>query len=284
MNSVRLPDWYNYFEAYLTLRCNLGCAYCINSLSGKAVRGRNELPAEEWAAGLNRIDFGETPLTLGGGEPTLYRDFYRLLDLLRPDIPVDLLTNLSFDLEEFMEKTTPARFNRCVLPAYKAIRVSYHVEKMDPKLLLRRVLRLQDTGYNIGIFGINRPDNIQANMRMAEMACDSRVFFFVKDFLGEFNGRLFGHFNYPEALKGGTPRQARCRTHEILVGPGGNIYRCHRDLYLSENPVARITDPELTFSEEFRPCTNFGFCNPCDVKLKTNRYLQMGHCSVEIEL
>ena len=227
---------------------------------------------------------GRAGLTLGGGEPTLYRDFYLLLDLLRPDISIDLLTNLTFDLDEFLRRTRPGRFNRCRLPAYKSIRVSYHVEKMDPSELLARVLRLQGAGYNIGIFGINHPHNIEANMRMAEMACANRVFFFVKDFLGELDGRLFGHFNYPEALHGGVPRAARCRTHEILVGPGGSIYRCHRDLYQAENPVGRITDPDLTFSEDFRPCVNFGYCNPCDIKLKTNRYLQMGHCSVEIEL
>ena len=155
---------------------------------------------------------------------------------------------------------------------------------MKAQELLAKVLRLQDSGYNIGIFGINHPHNTEANMRMAEMACNNRVFFFVKDFLGDFNGRLFGHFNYPEALQRGIPRSVRCRTREVLIGPGGGIYRCHRDLYLTENVVGRITDPGLTVSDEFRPCHNFGYCNPCDIKLKTNRYLQMGNCSVEIEL
>lgn len=284
MNMVSLPERYNYFEAYLTLRCNLGCSYCINARSGEVVRSRRELSAEQWAEGLNRIDYGEVPLTLGGGEPTMHRGFYELLDRLRPDIDIDLLTNLSFDLDEFLARTSPDRFNRCSLPAYKAIRVSYHVEKMEPAVLMERVLRLQNAGYNIGIFGLSHPHNIEYNMRMAEMACANRVFFFVKDFLGEFDGKLFGHFNYPEALAKGEPQSVRCRTREVLIGPGGGIYRCHRDLYLTENPVARITDENLAISDEFRPCNNFGFCNPCDVKLKTNRYLQMGHCSVEIEM
>lgn len=283
MKRVTLPEWYNYFEAYLTLRCNLGCSYCINERSGQAVRGRDEMKAEQWAEGLNRIDFGSTPLTIGGGEPTLFDGFYDLLDSLRPEIPVDLLSNLTFDLDEFLERTRPERFNRCTLPAYKAIRVSYHVEKMDPAELLNKVVRLQDAGYNIGIFGLNHPDYIIANMRMAEMACDKRVFFFVKDFLGEYKGHLFGHFNYPDALGRGIPENVQCRTHEILIAPGGGIYRCHRDLYLAENPVGRITDPDLALTTEFRDCSHFGFCNPCDVKLKTNRYLQMGHCAVEIK-
>ena len=282
MKSVNLPERYNYIEAYLTLRCNLGCSYCINERSGKAIRKRDELSAKQWADGLNRINFGDNPLTIGGGEPTLHREFYELLERLRPDIHIDLLSNLEFDIDEFIKKTSPARFNRCKLPAYKAIRVSYHAERMDAAALLAKVVKLQGAGFNIGIFGLNHPSNIEQNMRMAELACDNRVFFFVKDFLGMLNGRLFGHFKYPEALDG-VPKPAECRTQEILIGPGGGIYRCHRDLYVSEGPIGKITDPALEVHDAFRPCTNYGHCNPCDVKLKTNRFLEMGSCAVEIK-
>lgn len=281
MKSVKLPERYNYIEAYLTLRCNLGCSYCINERSGKAIRKRDELSAKQWADGLNRIDFGDNPLTLGGGEPTLHREFFELLERLRPDIHIDLLSNLEFDIDEFISRTTPERFNRCKRPAYKAIRVSYHAERMDAAELLAKVLKLQNAGFNIGIFGLNHPLNIEQNMRMAELACDNRVFFFVKDFLGMLNGRLFGHFKYPEALDG-VPKSAECRTQEILIGPGGGIYRCHRDLYVSEGAIGKITDPALEVHDTFRPCQYYGHCNPCDVKLKTNRFLEMGSCAVEI--
>lgn len=281
MNNVILPERYNYIEAYLTLRCNLGCSYCINERSGKAARKREELSAREWAEGLNRIEFGDNPLTLGGGEPTLHPEFFELLERLRPDIAIDLLTNLEFDIDAFIAKTSPCRFNSCKLPAYKAIRVSYHAERMDAPVLLGKVMKLQQAGFSIGIFGLNHPSNIEQNMKMAEMACDNRVFFFVKDFLGLSDGRLFGHFKYPEALDG-IAKPAECRTQEILIGPGGGIYRCHRDLYLRDKAIASILDPELEITDVFRPCVNYGACNPCDVKLKTNRYLQMGSCAVEI--
>lgn len=281
MKKVILPERYNYIEAYLTLRCNLGCVYCINERSGKAARKREELSARQWAEGLNRIEFGDNPLTLGGGEPTLYPEFFELLDRLRPDIAIDLLTNLEFDIDAFIAKTSPGRFNRCKLPAYKAIRVSYHVERMDASELLAKVITLQQAGFSIGIFGLNHPSNIEQNMKMAEMACDNRIFFFVKDFLGMSDGRLFGHFKYPEALDGKL-KQVECRTQEILIGPGGGIYRCHRDLYRWESSIASVIDSELEITDAFRPCDNFGACNPCDVKLKTNRYLQMGSCAVEI--
>jgi len=283
MKSVKLPEEFNYVEAYLTLRCPLRCSYCINNKSGEATRKRDEISVEQWAEGLNRIDFGNVPVTFGGGEPTLYKGFYELMDRIRPDIQIDLLTNLEFDINEFISKTIPKRFNNCKLPAYKSIRVSYHAETMNAAALIKKVIKLQDNGYGVGIFGLNHPLNIQQNMELAEITCSNKIFFFIKDFLGEYNGKMFGFYNYTGALDG-IPKHARCRTRELLIGPEGNIYRCHRDLYLMDEneAVGKITDPELKLEYAFRPCHNFGNCNPCDVKIKTNRFLQMGHCSVDI--
>lgn len=283
MKTVKLPERCNYVETYLTLRCPLECSYCINNQSGKAARERAELPVQQWVDGLNRIDFGNVPLTFGGGEPTFNKDFYTLMDRLRPDIHIDLLTNLQFDVDKFISKLSPERFNNCKLPAYKSIRVSYHAETMDSSALIKKVLKLQDKDFNVGIFGLNHPLNIRQNMEMADMACKNRIFFFIKDFLGEYNDKMFGFYNYPDALDG-IPKKATCRTRELLIGPEGNIYRCHRDLYLLDvdSAVANISDPDLKIEYIFRPCKNYGNCNPCDVKIKTNRFLQMGHCSVEI--
>jgi len=281
MKTVKLPSRYNYAEAYLTLRCNLGCTYCINSKSGKVKRDREELSAEQWAEGLNRLYLNGIPLTLGGGEPTLHRDFYKLLGLLRTDIDIDLLTNLEFDIEKFIRKIDPRRFNSNNKPAYKSIRVSFHSEKMEREKLIAKTKRMQNAGFNIGLFGLNHPQYIEDNMYMTELARENMIFFFVKDFLGEYKGELFGHYKYPEALDN-HPKKAECRTREFLIGPEGNIYRCHRDLYLVKNDVGNITDPDLEINDYFRPCDDYGKCNPCDVKLKTNRFLQMGNCSVEI--
>ncbi len=281
MKTIILPDIYNYTEAYLTLRCNLGCSYCINNNSGKVKRKRKELTAEQWAEGLNRINFNGVPLTLGGGEPTLHKDFYILLELLRPDMEIDLLSNLEFDIEDFIRKIDPQKFNSSKKPAYKSIRVSFHSEKMNGEELINKAKRMQNAGFNIGIFGLNHPLSVEDNMYMTELARKKRIFFFVKDFLGEYDGKLFGNFNYPKALDN-NPKKAKCRTHELLIGPEGNIYKCHRHLYIGKGSVGNILDPDLEITDEFKECSDYGICNPCDVKLKTNRFLQMGNCSVEI--
>ncbi len=280
MDLIKLPERYNYSEAYLTLRCNLGCSYCINQQSS-VIRNRRELSAKEWANALNRIDFGDIPLTLGGGEPTLHKEFFVLLDLLRPDINIDLLTNLDFNIDEFISRTSPDRFNSRKNSAYRSIRVSYHAEKMNPEDLMYKVEKLQKKGFSIGVFGLNHPHNLESNMHMSEVARQNQVYFFIKDFLGIYDGHLFGYFKYPSGLDG-KKKRVFCRTNEFLIDPCGDVYRCHRDLYKKEGAIINITNPHFKINERFKYCNNYGECNPCDVKLKANRFLKGGNCSVEI--
>jgi len=278
---VQVPDEMTYIEAYLTMRCNLGCSYCINAHSG-VTRTRKELNAKEWTTALNRIDYGDLHLTFGGGEPTLHKEFYDILANLREDISVDLLTNLSFDVLEFAKNTTPTRFGNKKIDAYRSIRVSYHAGYMDENELIKKACVLQDLGYKIGVFGINHPQSVTANMNMAEKARKAGIYFFVKDFLGEFDGYNFGFFKYPDAING-EQKTCLCRTHELLMSPDGQIYKCHRDLYKNEYPIANVMDDDLMIDFKFRKCAQYGQCNPCDIKMKTNRFLEMGSCSVDIK-
>ena len=280
---ISLPLDVNYAELYFTFRCNLSCQYCINGLD-VAQRMQPELAVGELADGINRIDFGAIPLTIGGGEPTQREDFYELLESIRPDIGLDLLTNLQFDVDQFMSLVKPERFNNYVdllRKAYKSIRVSYHPQQVNAAELVQKVALLQSRGFRIGIFGISHPLNMNANIEMSELAREAQVYFFIKDFLGTYGGKTFGFYKYPEALNGGQ-RTCVCKTTELLIGSDGRIYRCHRDLYRSEYAVASILDADLQLHSEYRACDKFGECNACDVKWKVNRFLSMGKCSVDI--
>lgn len=274
-NKVKLPEGMNYAEAYLTFRCDLGCGYCINK-AGEFDKDIVELSGESWIRGLNRIDFGDTPIVLGGGEPTKHKDFYEIVRGISPRTRVDLLTNLTFDVDEFIDNVNRFKDGD---GAYKRIRASYHAQRHKPEELIRKAVRLQEEGFSIGLFGINHPDSVVPNMRMAELARKNQIYFFVKDFLGMHKGEMHGHYRYPQGVLGESD-MAFCRSNELLISPSGNYHRCHRELYNGSNSVGRLGD-EIVY--EFSLCDRFGKCNPCDVKLKTNRFLQMGYSSVEIK-
>jgi radical SAM protein with 4Fe4S-binding SPASM domain len=275
---MEISPYFNYIEAYLTLRCNLSCSYCINKASSGVVRNRKELFGDEWVEILNGLVV-DMPITLGGGEPTLHKDFYNIIRNVSA-IKFDLLTNMTFDVFEFIKKVDHKQFVNDNT-SYKKIRVSYHPKSMDPEILVLKCKELQDCGYSIGIFGINHPENISANVHMAELARKNQIYFFIKDFLGVFDDQLFGYYKYPKAISGEAKR-CKCRGREILIAPDGNVYGCHRNLYQNKNEIGNVIEEDFELNDKFVLCNEYGLCNPCDVKNKTNRFLNMGNCSVEI--
>lgn len=282
MTEVKIPERYNYVEAYLTFRCNFKCPYCINNHSGSLSRQRKELTGQEWIGGVNRIDLGKIPITLGGGEPTLHPQFYEILAGIDSEKRVDLLTNLSFDVNNFIKNTRPNRFTQSDVPAYRAIRVSYHIGQSNPQELVKKARKLRESGFSIGIFGLDHPKFLAENMKMMELALSNGVFFFPKNFLGVWNNQQYGTYKYPEGLSGKSEKVS-CRTRELLIDPSGNIYRCHGDLYRVEGSVGQLLEEKLEIKDIFRACDKFGKCNPCDIKLKTNFYLDQIDCQVEIK-
>lgn len=280
MRPIVIPESHNYIAVFLTLACNLRCSYCINRFD-EFSHEKGHLTGEEWVRGLNRIvSRDDLPVTLGGGEPTLHPDFTRIINGIRPGLNLDVLTNLEFDIDRFMREVSPDRIRRDA--PYASIRVSYHPEAMALGPLVGKVLRLQNAGYSVGIWGVLHPAQEQEVLRAQEYCTGLGIDFRTKEFLGEYQGRMYGTFKYPGACDRRFRKSVLCRTTELIVGPTGGIYRCHSDLYEGRKPIGHILDPEFEIDDRFRPCEEFGHCNPCDVKLKTNRFQIFGHTSVEI--
>ena len=64
MDKIKIPESYNYISAFLTMRCNLDCSFCLNAFSKSFKRKRNELSGEEWVNALNKIESREDiPIT-----------------------------------------------------------------------------------------------------------------------------------------------------------------------------------------------------------------------------
>lgn len=266
MKPIILPDNVNYIGVFLTLRCNLKCPYCINKIGEFKVQ--DELSASDWKKGLSRIRTREDlPITLQGGEPTIHRDFYEIVNGTWKHM--DLLTNGLFDVKEFMKKIPPSTFNRRA--KYASIRFSFH-EDTNPYALATKVWTLQNNGYNVGIWGLDSNDNSEIKSLCKWFNLDYRE----KQYLD----REHGTYKYPDAITGGA-RKVLCKPSELLISPSGYIFRCHADLYANRVPVGHILEP-FTFPD-YKSCDVAGSCNPCDIKLKTDRFQEFGHCSVEIK-
>jgi len=279
---IQIPESHNYIAVFLTLACNLRCSYCINKFETGHLE-KNRLTGEQWVEGLNRIvSRDDLPLSLQGGEPSLHPDFYYIVNNVKRDLNLDLLTNLQFDADTFMKNVSPDRIKRDA--PYASIRVSYHPQSMKLEPLVEKVLKLQNAGYSIGIWGVLHPSQEKDILAAQVYAKGKGIDFRTKEFLGVHEGKMHGTMKYDGACDQQFEKKALCRTTELIIGPSGGIYRCHSDLYEQRQPISSIIDPAFQIDDQFRPCEVYGHCNPCDIKVKTNRFQVYGHTSVEIKL
>lgn len=281
MKPIIIPQSYNYIATFLFLSCNLKCSYCINYFE-EGNFSKKHISGKEWVKGLNRIvSRDDLPISLQGGEPSLQKDFIYILNNIKPELNIDILTNLQFDEDEFIRTVNPHRIKR--KSPYASIRVSYHPETMQLDPLVKKVLKLQNNGFSIGIWGVMHPAQETEVLRAKEHCTSLGIDFRTKEFLGEHNGKMYGTYRYEGACDRKFAKKVLCKTTEFIIGSNGDIYRCHSDLYEGRKPIGNILDENFEIEDKFRSCDVFGHCNPCDVKVKTNRFQQFGHTSVEIK-
>lgn len=278
--EIRVTPEHNYIAAFLTLTCNLECPYCINDFGTQAA-GRKHMTGEQWVEAINRfVSRDDLPLTFQGGEPTLHKDFYFIVNNIRPDLGLDLLTNLQFDIKKFIKYIKPERLRRDA--PYANIRASFHPPTMEIEDTILRMRELLDAGFNVGLFLVMHPDYSALEPELRKKCEAAGIDFRTKEFLGSHNGQLHGTFKWEDSVEGAELKNVLCRTTEILIAPDGNVYRCHHDLYNAVDPQEHILSPFFSARRKFVPCDHFGRCNPCDVKVKTNRFQEYGHTSVEV--
>ncbi|MFH1867409.1 MAG: radical SAM protein [Candidatus Omnitrophota bacterium] len=281
MNPIVIPDSYNYIGAFITFGCNLNCSYCINNFE-KGLLNKKIISGKEWVRLLNRIESREDlPVTLQGGEPTTHPDLIYIVNNIKAELNIDILTNLQFDIDKFVREVDPERIKRD--SPYASIRVSYHPEKMDLEDTMKRVLKMQDNGYSVGMWSVLHPHYEKHILESQKICEDLGIDFRTKEFLGEYEGKLYGTYKYEDACKKEAKRKVLCRPTEFLIDSEAKIYRCHHDLYKGMNSIGSLYDDSFNPDTIFRECDYYGFCNPCDIKVKTNRFQRFGHTSVEIK-
>jgi len=282
MKEVIVPKELTYIGAFLTFHCGYRCSYCLNRHG--SLTHCKELSAADWIEGFNRLRIERewmVPVTLQGGEPSLHTGFTEIINGLRDDFYIDLLTNLDFTVDNFMECVSPGRLQRDV--PYASIRVTHHPEFAETKDLLAKIVKLQLKGYSIGLYEVAHP-LLDWNY-VKELCKHLKIDFRIKEFLGRYEDKVYGEYKYPEAIDNpcNPLKPVLCKTTELLVAPNGNLHRCHRDLYLGENPLGNLMDSNLKIEFKFRKCDRYGECHPCDGKIKTNRFQHPGVCSIEIK-
>jgi len=278
LNKIVIPKSYNYIGVFLTFGCNLHCSYCINHHKGAQPKYR-ALTGATWVANLNRIvTRPDLPITLQGGEPTFYRDFYQILLGIDKPLNIDILTNGQFDINYFISRVDPKRLRR--ESKYASIRMSYHLETMELEDTIARAKKLQDAGFSVGVWIVDHPRDTKMVKLCQQMFIEAGIDCRLKEFLGMWKGVEYGSYRY--TLNRSSSTTYVCKPTEFLLAPDGSIHSCHHTLYHNLKGYANILDKDIVLRDDFTPCS-YKVCEPCDLKIKFNRFQIAGHSSVEIK-
>ena len=128
----------------LTFRCNYDCSYCLSHDINHPLLTKSP---QEISDALNYVsnlyNKKDILLTLLGGEPLLYKDFFNILKNLNPEILPKIITNLSVSLDYIKKNFTGVNNNRI------KIRASYHAEYADPDAFIEKILYLKNLRYRV---------------------------------------------------------------------------------------------------------------------------------------
>lgn len=268
----------NYIAAFLTMACPRGCPYCLNELGGEVARYKIS-SAEKWVPALNRLDC-DVPITLHGGEPLYHPDFYEIVNHIRPESSMDMLTTFPYGVDEFCSKIRPERFHNPF--RYPSIRVTHHFDSMNLEETIDNVLRLRANGYSVGLYFVRHP-GMKERIDDASRHCGSKGLTPVlKPYLGMHDNRVYGYYKYDQACFSSALHRVSCRSSNLLVAPDGGVYGCHKGLF---GKIPLLSTGNLFGEYEFDKvvdCPHYGDCNACDVQYKYDKEGNWGFSAVTI--
>ncbi len=127
---------------FVTWKCNYRCPYCWERMEEEKYRGqktiRNDLSPSMWADAINRISPRELYIT--GGEPTIYNDLPKVIELLDKSISIRMTTNFgqTFNLSTYEKMIKKGRF--------LSITASYHPTEVKKEVFFDKVRHAKSIG------------------------------------------------------------------------------------------------------------------------------------------
>jgi hypothetical protein len=253
MNKIILPEEYNYIGVFLTMRCNYNCPYCIN---WKIYSKYKEVDSKYWIENLSRIKT-DLSVTLCGGEPSLYAGFYNIINQI-PQF-IDILTNLSFDVHDFIKNVNPDKFNNS--RSFAPIRASFHATSKDGiwinlSSVLEKIRLLMQSGFRIGLYCVDCEENKYAIEQLRKI---NWLDFQLKPLLDNTVKNII------------EPHPVLCATREVFLSPDGQRYNCLRDMFKQQNSFGLLADMDK-IEYEYKDCLTGNECHPCALKIKRDRF------------
>ena len=223
------------------------------------------VPFEDQAEGWNKIS--PTLLDITGGEPFVFPNFVKMLDLIGRNIHLSMTSNLSSDLTEFVSKIGPERV--------WSFTASYHPsQKMSLECFMGKLMFLKNRGYKISVNFVAHPEQMWLIPKMKSVfEGECGVSFHVDRYCSskctefEFNdvedGLLGAHIGTDRSILENYKVLCSAGMDRIVVFPDGMVYRCLVGKLLGEMAIGKLGG-EICLNREKQICCHRSSCAGCD--------------------
>jgi len=232
-----------YASCDIHLDCNYRCPYCFYEGEWEEHKKRNiYIPADEWLKCWDRIyeEYGSLHIDISGGEPFIYPSFLELISELSRMHLLGIITNLSWDVDDFVKKISPDRVK---------LHPSFHPYCTESRTFLQKLIILRDNGFEVSATCVGYHPLLNNMLKYKSEFGKKGFYFSVLPFNGIYRGVNYPQgytpsekelvavvLNEPSAkeyvLERKTTKGKLCSAgHKyIRVHPEGAVYRCaHSD-------------------------------------------------------
>jgi len=167
--------------------CNFRCSYCFLAEKWDVAFKENRYPGvDKWIEVWDTIyeKYGSCHIHFSGGEPFTYPDFFTLIISLSRKHTLEFSTNLSFDVNHFVEKMNPkiARLN-----------ASFHPELSNLEEFLEKIRHLKINGFRVSVSFVAYPPHLKEMEEISAKCRERGVTLIIQLFRGQYREK-----GYPE--------------------------------------------------------------------------------------
>lgn len=168
--------------------CNYRCPYCW--FDGEWEKGKKEsiyLSLTEWRKIWNKVyeRYGPVEIQISGGEPTIYPNFFSIIELLSKKHKVSFMTNFSFEIDEFLSAQIP--------PSTTGLGLSFHPLYSRVNNFIKKATRLEENNFDFTVYFLAYPPHISMLEKYERKFKKKNMEFRVLTFWGRYKGK-----EYPE--------------------------------------------------------------------------------------
>lgn len=264
------------FNWDITLICNYRCPYCWFYGKWAELKTRNKiLTVKELINAWNNIyaRYGMVKVSITGGEPFLYPNFAEFIKELSQLHKVEIITNLSTDIQQFVKVINSENVN---------VNPSFHPLFADFDKFIERVLLLKENRLLQCVSYVAWPPQISRIGYYTDKFRHYGISISIQSFFGEYKG-----LRYPDAYteedkeiilpqigkRGGKPFQTEpfktkgklCAAGQRygVIHPDGKVLRCGGiNSCEGVSIVGNLFEERFKLFDEASPCT-FEIC-PCN--------------------